>query len=451
MTTADAPPDERDLRRSAPPTRWRYAEPGRRDLRLDLIRGYALAAMAVNHLGLHQSYVHTVSGRSSFLISAAEVFLFVSGYTLGFISFGRPAATAVRRLVNRTWAVYLATIGISLGLSAVAMATTLQLWGEFEIGTHQGPLSWLADVVTMRGVFNGADILIAYVVYLGVGVGALWLLHRGRTAVVIAATVALYALGAAGFGAENLGIASFRALLPNAPLFFGGLVIGYHRHTIDRWWSSLSLRPVLDVAVMVAAVGLGVVHAAGWPVLGELGRVITGGALDEPLWIRESVMPIGALAVVGLYMRAVWLVADRAWGVLRPTLGWLLVPLGQAGLFTFVLHLVAIAVMFNLPGFPYDDASRVEATVWVLGYLGLIRTVVEGQRRTGAWLAERPDVAPRLRSARPVLVATAMGVAMLTVGSTIAADQWGTGEFGDGEDEIDDVDDGAPDDAEFDG
>ena len=165
-----------------------------------MIRGYALAAMAVNHLGLHQSYVHTVSGRSSFLISAAEVFLFVSGYTLGFISFGRPAAVAVRRLANRTWTVYLATIGISLGLSAVAMATTFQLWGEFEAGAHQGALSWLADVVTMRGVFNGADILIAYVVYLGVGVGALWLLQRGRTDVVIASTAALYALGAAASG-----------------------------------------------------------------------------------------------------------------------------------------------------------------------------------------------------------------------------------------------------------
>lgn len=421
MTTIDAPAPVVSSRSGR-----RYAEPGRRDLRLDLIRGYALAAMAVNHFGLHQSYVHTVSGRSSFLISAAEVFLVVSGYTLGVVSLAR-GADAGRKLLRRTGDVYLATVGISLGLSAVAMATTLQLWGEFEPGAHAGPLQWLGRVLTMTGSFNGADILITYVVYLGVAVGAVALMRRGRTDVVVGATVGVYALGVTtGIDPLLLGIHSFRALFPNAPLFFGGLVLGYHRPAIGRWWDALPVRPALDVAVLVIVVGLGTLHATGWPVLDGLGLLITGGEPAEPLGVREYEMPLAALIVVGLYLRAIWFIADRAWGLLQPVLGRLLLPMGQAGLFTFVMHLVAIPVVVNLPGFS-DDGSRLVATLWVLLFLTVLRGSVELHRMAGAWLADRPGFVPRARSARPLLVAAAMAVAVLAVGSTVAADQWGVG------------------------
>ena len=68
--------------------------------------------MAINHFGLSQSYLHAVSGRSQFLVSAAEAFLFISGFTLGFITIGRTPEQATTRLATRTWTVYLATIGI---------------------------------------------------------------------------------------------------------------------------------------------------------------------------------------------------------------------------------------------------------------------------------------------------------------------------------------------------
>ena len=87
---------------TTPPARaanpWRYDADGGRDLRLDLMRGYALAAMSVNHLGLQQSWFHQASGRSSFLLSAAEAFLFISGFTLGWISLGRAPGAAMERL-----------------------------------------------------------------------------------------------------------------------------------------------------------------------------------------------------------------------------------------------------------------------------------------------------------------------------------------------------------------
>ena len=67
----------------------RYDSTGIRDERLDLLRGYAVFAMSVNHLGIGSRFFTPVTGGSVFLINAAEVFFFISGLTLGMISRGR--------------------------------------------------------------------------------------------------------------------------------------------------------------------------------------------------------------------------------------------------------------------------------------------------------------------------------------------------------------------------
>ncbi|MEM9714646.1 MAG: OpgC domain-containing protein, partial [Actinomycetota bacterium] len=276
------------------PTRsWRYQDDGGRDRRLDLLRGYALAAMAINHFGLQQSYLHEASGRSQFLISAAEAFLFISGFTLGFISIGRGVDDVTDRLRHRTWIVYLATIGISFGFGAVALTTHLQLWGGLEAEAYADVWQWLAQVLTLQTAFNGADILIAYVLYLAAAIAALRLMVTGRTWIVVAAVAGLYALSRwSGPEAVQLGFASFRVLIPNAPLFFGGLVLGYHRHTVAELWHRVPWRRAIDVAVLVAAAGLGWLHDSGWDSWTTLGEWINGPELDGPLGRREEQMPL---------------------------------------------------------------------------------------------------------------------------------------------------------------
>lgn len=417
----------------APPTTrfgsWRYPEGEGRDLRLDLLRGYALAAMSVNHFGLHESYVHSVSGRSSFLISAAEAFLFISGFTLGFISMHRSVETVTQRVANRTWIVYLATLGISFGLSAVALRSNVELWGWFEAGEWDSVWHYVAQVITMRATFNGADILIAYVIYLGAAVVALRLMAKGRSDVVIGSTLGLYVLSQiTGPDSVNLGFASFRVLIPNAPLFLGGLVIGYHREAINTWWSSRWWHRIVDAAVVVVAIGLAWLHQRGWLMWQGLGEFINGAEPTEPLGRREVDMPIPALGVVLLYMRFFWIAVDALWVPLRRVFGWLLLPLGQASLFTFVMHLLAIPLVVNLPLWPEDELGRAGATVWVVGYLAVIYLSVLVRERVLLWLRSGGDVRDGLRAHGPALT-----VAVLCAALVLAAlfPDGAAGEFGD--------------------
>lgn len=438
--------------------RLSYPDDGGRDRRLDLLRGYALAAMSINHFGLSQSYLHTLSGRSQFLVSAAEAFLFISGFTLGYITIGRTPEQSTDRLSRRTWTVYLATVGVSIGLGIVALTSGFELWGELEAGAYPSVWSWIGGVVAMRTAFNGADILITYVVYLAIAIAALRLMTKGRSWVVIVGTVGVYVLSQlAEPESMSLGFASFRALAPNAPLFFGGLLIGYHRHRIAGWWQAIPARRVLDVAAVLGAVVLGWLYQQGWPATEWLGRLVAGPELSEPLGLREFEMPLLPLLVVLLYLRVGWIVADALWVPLKAALGWLLLPLGEASLFTFIMHLLAIPIVINLSWWPDEDVSRLTATVWVALYLGVIYGAVLVRHRIVDWLkTESGSPAPAGASPSPsakawarrhgpaASVAGLLAIAVLVSGSTGgAAGTWG--EFDDEE-----FDDERFDDEEFD-
>ena len=232
---------------------WQYQREGKRDLRLDWLRGFALFAMSINHAGL-ASYLQYITGNSEFLINAAEGFFFISGFTLGFISIGRDAKTAVNRVLKRTWIIYLATLGIAFGFAAAAMLTNLPLWGEFEVETYGGLVQWAISTVTMFDAFHGSDILIAYVVYLSIAPLAISGLLKNHTKRVLGAAILVYVLSQISIDLTSLPFASFRHLAANNLIFFGGMVLGFHWNTLSAFWKSWKWSRLVDTVVVVLSI-----------------------------------------------------------------------------------------------------------------------------------------------------------------------------------------------------
>src|SRR5438067_8457816 len=54
----------------------------KRDLRVDLLRGFCIFAMVVDHFG-GDSWLYSITGGNRFYVSAAEGFIFISGFILG--------------------------------------------------------------------------------------------------------------------------------------------------------------------------------------------------------------------------------------------------------------------------------------------------------------------------------------------------------------------------------
>ena len=74
---------------------WAYAIADKRDLRLDLLRGFAVFAMVVDHFG-GSSWLYFITGGNTFFVSAAEAFVFLSGLVVGMIYGGSALKEGLR-------------------------------------------------------------------------------------------------------------------------------------------------------------------------------------------------------------------------------------------------------------------------------------------------------------------------------------------------------------------
>src|SRR5947208_2292369 len=88
--------------------------PTGRDLRLDLFRGLALWLIFVDHIP--SNIVNWITIRNYGFSDAAEIFVFISGYTAAFV-YGRTmeqrgVVVASARILRRAWTVYIAHVFI---------------------------------------------------------------------------------------------------------------------------------------------------------------------------------------------------------------------------------------------------------------------------------------------------------------------------------------------------
>src|SRR6195256_3748662 len=103
----------------------------RRDLRVDLLRGFCIFAMVVDHFG-GDSWLYAVTGGNRFYVSPAEGFIFISGFIMGQAyrakrdKSGLPAAMAEALMRART--LYLATVALTLVFSLLFLYTDISLW-----------------------------------------------------------------------------------------------------------------------------------------------------------------------------------------------------------------------------------------------------------------------------------------------------------------------------------
>ncbi len=368
----------------------RYDSTGIRDERLDLLRGYAVFAMSVNHLGIGSRFFTPVTGGSVFLINAAEVFFFISGLTLGMISRGRDLGAVCSRCYRRCWQVYAAVLllaagGLLLGDEALP---------EGGIGAYVG------TVASLRDAPFWSDVLVAYVIYLLIAPAVLALLSARRTRTALAAIAAAYLLSRIDPDGMAMPIASFRNPFANAPLFLGGLVLGWHRDQVFAWWASRPWRLVADGVLVSLGVLLLAAYVAGGARLPDAWWSPPNEAFD--LGTRESRMPAVALVVVAIYLRCLWLLVDRGWGLLRPAIGWLAMPLGRAALTGYVAHAFLISLTWRV--IETRDLEHLTEGFWsgtiigglfaasLLGVVGLSRVIASWWQATEVPHPLRPAV-----------------------------------------------------------
>ncbi len=144
-----------------------------RDLRLDLLRGYFVVAMIVDHVR-GASPIYLLTGGNRFYTSAAEGFILTSGLVTGLV-YQRLIArddlgSALHKLLQRALALYLLTVGLTLLFLPISEILYLP-WAQ---GVDlSNPLALVVSILTLHRTYYLVDVMLLYtVVFIFVPVGS---------------------------------------------------------------------------------------------------------------------------------------------------------------------------------------------------------------------------------------------------------------------------------------
>ncbi len=339
--------------------RWGYnpGKGGGRDTRLDLLRGFCLFVMAIDHIGVFgpDSWLYVVTGKGEFFISAAEGFVLISGLVMGIV-YGKVVAkeglkVAASKIFNRVIKLYWLTVGLTLFFSALAMYTPLKLWAERDWLTVKDPIELIVGALTLHVAFHGSSIMVMYVLFLALAPLALYAFSQGKVWLVLSISWLVW-LGNMFY--PNQFTVPFESNFPFAAwqtIFITALTVGYYKKQVfnllkDKW------RVAYYVGISALALFL-----LGCFILDKSGQAqdsFIGSEGYKQLMADMSdkgKLPLPRLFGVALFFQALYLLVSWLWVPIQKAIGWFMIPIGEAGLYVFSLHLVLIVLVYNIPGF----------------------------------------------------------------------------------------------------
>jgi len=367
---------------------------GKRDLRIDLLRGAAIVAMIVDHVGGDGSWLYPLTGGNRFFVSAAEGFIFLSGLTAGIVYMGVAAreglGSAIWKLLRRAAVLYLWTVGLTLILPALANRLDIG-WDDPFQGIS--PADFAVSVLTLHRTYHLLDVLLLYVLLFSCGCVALALIAEGRTPVVLAFSWGVWATWQiwpqyADLPWNIVGMDVFQFAAWQA-LFFTGIAIGAHRREIAQQLARVPL-----TAYLVAG-GAGLAAAIGFyqhelQALVLIAPRANAQMLADHLFSKSD-LRIGRLIVFACLAAFSFSLVTLGWQRVERLTGWLLLPLGQNSLTTYALHVGVVAGLTKLGTIAFGDGGRGIEQNTVLQLTGVfgVWLIVQGFIDVKAWWSER--------------------------------------------------------------
>lgn len=335
----------------------------KRDLTLDILRGYFLFVIIINHLGSFPSLFEPFTGGGRLLVSAAEGFFFLSGLLVGRLRGNDIRQGRVHKanawLVQRATMLYIVSVSLTLGFTAAAWYFDYTPRVTLGVSTA-GWLETILKTLTFQYSFGLADMLPLYAVYMLVSIGAFKWLAKGRwrSVLLVSGLVWLASYLAPGFARP---IATYFSATSWQLLFFSGMVLGYHNDAVQGWWSSLGKRARLQILSALSAlafIGIGF----SWVL-----RLVDGLYGDikyvvEPTFDTIKLGP-GRVLLFAVCIIVAYHGIKHFEAAVSRWVGWSFIPLGQQSLFVYAVHSI---IVFPFIAFPVMDQF------WSASFLGAV-------------------------------------------------------------------------------
>lgn len=355
-------------------------QPSSRILPFDILRGYFLSVILLNHLWYYPSGLDIFTGRSILYVSTAEGFFAVSGIVLGIIRGYKLRAEPMKRvsalLLKRAGILYVTSL-------ILTFAYTLLAWWVFTgnpgLPSGLAPTSTpftelLWNTLTLQYTYGWADFLRYYALFLALTPLALWLLRKGLWPIVVLTSLSVWACY------PLIATPSLAVLASWQLVFFGGLCVGYYwKHLSDAWmrFSETTRKHITAglVATFFVTLSLTVLLVFGGSIGGNVGNAIESVHHIIEQGFEKDRLPLPRILLGAIWFWAAFWLAWKLQRFIQNKMQWL-VELGQNSLYTYIISSV---IVFGLHLFlPSPGAGNLLANLALsLLALSLVITAVK--------------------------------------------------------------------------
>lgn len=372
---------------------WHYAVPGRRDLRIDMLRGIALVMMVVAHTEV-MSVFNIFTWERFGLTTGAEGFVILSGFMLGFLNRQRLAKDLLLTLSWNLWRrafkiyqVNIVIILIILLLSHLPWVNTFEVthfvdrysgnaWSLFPT-TPQIKETWFNIILFLEIGPHQTQILGLYICLLLASPLFLWFLYAGRVAWLIALSLACYV--SYQLWPVRVTAAEFEFAFPVMAwqfIYVLGMCCGWYK---EELLSLARTVPGNIVVGMLVAFALGMLfvaqnHTNPFMPPALLMHVIPAADFNwfyHTLAAKNGLGPFRVINDFSLIV-SVYLLLTVCWRPIERLCGWFLIPLGQHSLYTFIIHVFVVLAVSQVVHFDLWQQSWIRNTLVHAFALGVL-------------------------------------------------------------------------------
>jgi hypothetical protein len=358
---------------------WQYpVDATKRDLRVDFIRGFVMLILIVVHIDIF-SFYNFIAWERLGAVTGAEGFVMLSGAILGLLSRTKMheedgLGYTVSKQFGRAFLLYrtslvvilsIAVLNIFIDASAAMTFKTYagkvyNLYPDFALfSQYQDRI--IAKFVMLRYGPHQFQILGLYVVLLIFSPFILWSLAKGQVKTVLVISWLIY-LGNSGFPTRPTG-AQFEYAFPVLSwqiLFVHGLVIGYYRNEIWNFFHSRKGAIVFGFIFLMYLAFLFFTYNN--PMSGKLPDYMRLHVIDLETfksiyhqYFRKNTLGLGRLMNDFAILFVSYALLSYFWKPINKVFGWFFIPIGQASLYVFILHVYACIAIANIAWFHNGD------------------------------------------------------------------------------------------------
>ena len=372
---------------------WRYAIPGRRDLRIDMLRGVALVMMVVAHTEL-LSVLNIFTWERFGLTTGAEGFVILSGFMLGMLNRQRlqkeVLLTVGWTLWRRAGKIYLVNIVIILLLlllSRLPLINTFEVthfvdrysgtvWALFPT-TPQIKETWFNIILYLQIGPHQTQILGLYICLLLVSPLFLWLLQARRAGWLIAASLTTYLCYQ--LWPLRVTVSEFEFAFPLLAwqlIYVLGMCCGWYKEELMSLARTPPGKGVMAIMVIFALIMMFIAQNHTNPFMPPalLMHVIPPADFNwfyHHLAAKNALGPFRVLNDFSLIL-TVYLLLTYCWQPIARAVGWFLIPLGQHSLYTFILHVFVVLAISQFVPFDLWHQAWIRNTLIHLTALGIL-------------------------------------------------------------------------------